>query len=175
MPMKPQLDILPDAQKELWPLLREIPQDFVLYGGTAVALRYGHRVSVDFDFFSSHKDTRIIDTTSNLDFIKKYAINYATPPFLAAESGSQIIYKLKMGNDKEVEITFLRDTEFIKGAVNKPSISEDNNIKIASPLDLMATKIIALISRKSIKDFVDICTLIQNNISLKNGIAAAIA
>ena len=26
---------------------------FVLYGGTAVALRLGHRVSIDFDFFKA--------------------------------------------------------------------------------------------------------------------------
>ena len=50
--MKPRLDILPSAQRSLWPHLRELPDDFVLYGGTAIALRLGHRESVDFDFFS---------------------------------------------------------------------------------------------------------------------------
>ena len=30
-----------------------MPKHFVLYGGTAVALHYGHRSSVDFDFFTS--------------------------------------------------------------------------------------------------------------------------
>ena len=29
------------------------PEGFVLYGGTALALRLGHRQSVDFDFFTS--------------------------------------------------------------------------------------------------------------------------
>lgn len=50
--MKPRLEVLPPAQLTLWPLLRELPDDFVLYGGTAIALRLGHPVSVDFDFFS---------------------------------------------------------------------------------------------------------------------------
>src|SRR6056297_2912797 len=46
-------EILPFAQKRLWPSLGFTRENgFVLYGGTAVALRCGHRISVDFDFFS---------------------------------------------------------------------------------------------------------------------------
>jgi len=50
---EPRFNILPAAQKVLWPELAEIPKHFVLYGGTGLALRLGHRGSVDFDFFSS--------------------------------------------------------------------------------------------------------------------------
>lgn len=50
----PHLDILPREQGVLWPQLRPLAaMGFVLYGGTALALRTGHRVSVDFDFFSN--------------------------------------------------------------------------------------------------------------------------
>ena len=48
----PRLDILPPAQRSLWPHLVQVPGHFVLYGGTAIALCLGHRQSVDFDFFS---------------------------------------------------------------------------------------------------------------------------
>jgi hypothetical protein len=48
----PRLDILPSAQRSLWPHLVQVPCHFVLYGGTAIALCLGHRQSVDFDFFS---------------------------------------------------------------------------------------------------------------------------
>jgi hypothetical protein len=48
----PRLDILPEPQRRLWPELAETPSHFVLYGGTAIALRLGHRQSVDFDFLS---------------------------------------------------------------------------------------------------------------------------
>ena len=51
---EPRLDILPAAQRRLWPELRAVPDGFVLYGGTAVALWLGHRVSVDFDFMAEH-------------------------------------------------------------------------------------------------------------------------
>lgn len=48
----PKTNILPPAQQEIWPLLAPARRlSFVLYGGTAVALHFGHRVSIDFDFF----------------------------------------------------------------------------------------------------------------------------
>jgi hypothetical protein len=44
---EPKLATLPAAQRELWPLLAPAPRlSYVLYGGTAVALHLGHRVSV---------------------------------------------------------------------------------------------------------------------------------
>ena len=49
MSFKPKLESLPEAQRALWPELAQVSRHFVLYGGTAVALHYGHRTSVDFD------------------------------------------------------------------------------------------------------------------------------
>lgn len=50
---QPRLDILPTAQRSLWPNLHPTQRlGFVLYGDTAIALRLGHRESVDFDFFT---------------------------------------------------------------------------------------------------------------------------
>lgn len=49
---QPRLDILPPPQRGLWTELDATPDHFTLYGGTALALRLGHRQSVDFDFFS---------------------------------------------------------------------------------------------------------------------------
>ena len=50
---QPRLDILPESQLRLWPELDVVPSDFVLYGGTGLALQLGHRFSEDFDFFST--------------------------------------------------------------------------------------------------------------------------
>ena len=55
MTFTPTLDVLPEAQRALWPALGDLPDSLVLYGGTAPALRLGHRSSVDFDFFSSER------------------------------------------------------------------------------------------------------------------------
>jgi hypothetical protein len=47
------MTILPQAQQRLWVELRQAKElGLVLYGGTAIALRLGHRASIDFDFFS---------------------------------------------------------------------------------------------------------------------------
>ena len=53
MTFKPNLTILMPPQLQLWPELDATPPPFTLYGGTALALRLGHRASVDFDFFSN--------------------------------------------------------------------------------------------------------------------------
>ena len=49
--LTPRLEILPAPQRRLWDDLKHTPREFVLYGGTAPALRLGHRHSEDFDFF----------------------------------------------------------------------------------------------------------------------------
>jgi hypothetical protein len=49
----PRLEILPESQLRLWPELDTVPSNFILYGGTGLALQLGHRASEDFDFFSS--------------------------------------------------------------------------------------------------------------------------
>jgi nucleotidyltransferase AbiEii toxin of type IV toxin-antitoxin system len=53
MALIPDLTTLPTPQRKLWPELAATPATFTLYGGTALALRLGHRASVDFDFFSN--------------------------------------------------------------------------------------------------------------------------
>src|ERR1700739_5100499 len=51
--LTPKLEILPHPQRRLWDELRQTPEEFVLYRGTALALRWAHRQSEDFDFFSN--------------------------------------------------------------------------------------------------------------------------
>lgn len=46
----PNWSVLPEAQRALVPALSALPEGFVLYGETAIALRLGHRESVNFDF-----------------------------------------------------------------------------------------------------------------------------
>jgi hypothetical protein len=63
MTFRPRLDALPAPQRALWPELAEVPRRYVLYGGTALALRLAHRPSVDFDFFAhDHLDHHELET-----------------------------------------------------------------------------------------------------------------
>jgi hypothetical protein len=43
----PRTDTLPEAQRRLWAELGATPTGFTLYGGTAIALRLGHRQSLN--------------------------------------------------------------------------------------------------------------------------------
>jgi hypothetical protein len=74
MPFLPDLDRLPEAQRALWPELAATPESFTLYGGTALALRLGHRASVDFDFFSnvSFDPERLAEQTA---YLSSYALS----------------------------------------------------------------------------------------------------
>ncbi|MDZ4790805.1 MAG: nucleotidyl transferase AbiEii/AbiGii toxin family protein [Hyphomicrobiales bacterium] len=74
----PRTDILPVAQKNLWAELVNLPSDFILYGGTALALQLGHRISEDFDFFVG----REIDTVKvyrSLPFLRNTTIIQQEP------------------------------------------------------------------------------------------------
>lgn len=55
-------EALTSKGRELFPLLSAF-SDFYLAGGTALALQIGHRVSVDFDFFSEKPIPRILLAT----------------------------------------------------------------------------------------------------------------
>ena len=50
---QPRLSVLPAQQRRLWDEFVGVPREFVLYGGTALALHLGHRDSIDFDFFGN--------------------------------------------------------------------------------------------------------------------------
>lgn len=49
------VQILDQKRLELLPKFQFLKGDFYLAGGTALALQIGHRVSIDFDFFT-HND-----------------------------------------------------------------------------------------------------------------------
>src|ERR1700674_4608849 len=74
----PRLDILPLPQRRLWDELAGVPPQFVLYGGTAIALHLGHRQSLDFDLFGN----RLFDPTklaSEVPFMANAQITQRAP------------------------------------------------------------------------------------------------
>lgn len=153
-------NILPSAQQLLWKELKATPQHFVLYGGTALALRFGHRISVDFDFFS------------NESFDPERL--YAAVPYLKGSSVQQMAPNtLTCSVDREspVQVSFFGGLPL--GRVTDPDLSQDNNLCIASPLDIGASKVRVVIARPSWKDYVDIDALLQNGTPLISMLSAA--
>ncbi len=162
---KPRLDILPPAQLRLWPELRAAAGfGFVLYGGTAIALRLGHRVSVDFDFFS--------DQPLDRDALK------AAFPFLAQATVLQdqpntFTVSVPYGDaeHEHVKVSFFGTIGF--GRVGTPELTDDGVLQVACLDDLMATKVKVILQRAEAKDYRDIAAMVSAGVSLSGGLAAA--
>lgn len=161
--MRPRLEALPPAQRRLWPQFAPTRSlGFVLYGGTAIALRLGHRASVDFDWFSARR-------------LDKDAIRRALPfaekaTVLQDEKDTLTLSASLEGEVQAVRVAFFGSLDF--GRVGEPSATEDGAM-IASLDDLMATKLKVLLQRVESKDYVDIAAMLEAGVSLSKGLAAA--
>ncbi|MFN3409748.1 MAG: nucleotidyl transferase AbiEii/AbiGii toxin family protein [Limisphaerales bacterium] len=162
MAFQPQLQVLPAAQRALWPELARVPRHFVLYGGTAVALHYGHRTSVDFDFFT----TQPVDPD---ELMRSLPVLRGGKPVQISPNTLDI----EVNRGGAVKLSFLGGLPYRR--VRDPLVAPDNGVQIASPLDLLATKLRAIWTRSQAKDFLDIDELLRRGISLRDGLGAAYA
>jgi len=145
--LKPILSILPEPQLKLWEELSETPNDFILYGGTAIALRLGHRTSIDFDFFSPLPfDPEQL--YRKISYLKNSRIVQQTKNTLTCS----------IDRDGEILVFFFGDLSI--GQVKCPSISEKNHLHIASLEDLSGTKAAVIQKRVELKDYLDIDALL---------------
>jgi hypothetical protein len=163
MNFAPKLGTLPAPQRAFWPELKQVPRHFVLYGGTAIALRLGHRQSVDFDFFSSApvNPERLLDT---LPLLRGCQVRQAAENTLTA---------LVKRTEGEVFLTFIGGLPWHR--VNDPDTSDDGVTRVASLLDLAATKMRSVWARNEAKDFLDVHALLKSGVSLDDALGAATA
>lgn len=161
----PRLDVLPQAQRIIWPHLQPAAAlGFALYGGTAIALRLGHRSSVDFDFFSAAPLNRSA-LFSTMPFLKAAQVlqdNPDTLTFLVAPDA---------GANDTVKVSFFGSITF--GRVGMPQWTSDRTIQVASSEDLLGTKLKVLLQRVESKDYIDTAALIESGTSLAVGLGVA--
>ncbi len=125
------------------PRLNEL--GFYLAGGTALALRLGHRISVDLDFFKSAQFSppELIDELETL-----------------TGSPSKIIHQSKGSiaiTHQNSKLEFLRyDTQLLE------PVEQIDGISLSSLPDNVAMKLSALVGRGSKKDFVDVAALLES-------------
>lgn len=156
---EPKLSVLPPAQREVWPDLATVPGHFVLYGGTALALRLGHRASVDFDFFSSDPlDHRVL---SGLPLLRGAEV--------LQEESSALTVSVRRGGP--VKLSFFGSIDF--GRVGTPQRTADGTLLAASLLDLAATKAKVLLQRVEAKDYLDLTALLRAGVGLASILGAA--
>ncbi|MDX2087826.1 MAG: nucleotidyl transferase AbiEii/AbiGii toxin family protein [Kofleriaceae bacterium] len=161
MTLRPHLDKLPPAQRALWAELATVPPAFVLYGGTALALRLGHRESADFDFFSDEP----------LD----HAALEAAVPFLAAATTLQQAPNtrtvLVRRSDREIKLSWFGGLGF--GRVGAPELTDDGVLRVASLLDLAGTTLKALLQRVEAKDYLDVDAVLGAGVPIQDILGAA--
>ena len=162
MPAEFQLDILPPGQRRLWEERLEIPDGFVLYGGTAIALRLGHRQSVDFDFFTSAPFDPA-ELRSRLEFASGATALQSAPNTLT----------LVVNSDGPVKVSFFGG--LTHGQLAQPSGAPPRNVPVASLRDLLATKLKVILQRAEAKDYLDIAALLEHGASLAEGLGGAAA
>jgi hypothetical protein len=159
--LSPHVEILPSAQRRLWGELSAVPDEFTLYGGTALALHLGHRNSIDFDLFG-RLDMDLEALERNIPFL----------------SGAQIIQREKntltaiVDRGDPVKVSFFGVPKLPRLA--PALIVKDNGLKVASLLDLAGTKASVLQLRAEAKDYVDMDALIhRGGVDLSTALAAA--
>jgi Nucleotidyl transferase AbiEii toxin, Type IV TA system len=155
----PRLDILPPPQRALWPELDATPDHFTLYGGTALALRIGHRQSVDFDFFSR----TAFDPVALAREI----------PYLAGAETVQLESRTltcRVDRGGPVLVSFFGDLNLGEAAPRENATG--SKLHVASLLDIAGTKALTVQQRAQPRDYLDIDALIRHGIELPRILAA---
>lgn len=157
----PHLEALTPAARRVFKLLPGIPiwKDYYLAGGTALALQLGHRISVDFDFFSE-KDTLKVASRNHLarSFSKKGKIE-----ILEEKNGT---LKFSFHN---VQLSFFH----YEVPLLKSPVRVEEHLRLASLFDIGLMKLGAVIGRGSKKDFLDLYVLSKSGFALEKLLSLA--
>lgn len=114
-----------------------------LVGGTALALQYGHRMSIDLDFFGNIEE----------DSIAIREILHNIGPISVFKETSNI--KIYTVNGIKVDFVNYK-YPWIDAVIEK------DGLRLASPKDIAAMKINAIEGRGTKKDFIDMYFLLQH-------------
>lgn len=147
-PIQPRLETLPSAQRAIWPELHQIPSYFILYGGTAIALRLGHRQSIDFDFFA-FRDIEPDQLLADLPVLRNARTIQKERNTLSVLVDRQAPVKISFFGLPRIR------------AIRAPDKALDNSIRIASLLDLAGTKASVVQVRAEAKDYIDLDAILQ--------------
>lgn len=150
MEARPDRQSFMDApMRALWHRMTPLPGNLRLYGGTALALYLDHRTSTDFDFATP---SPVVD----LEFVG------ALPWMRGAElrGGGGMVDGLVQGAEREIVVTFMECGSLIPIPVREPVISS-RGIAVAHPVDLVAAKLEACLSRGAGRDYIDLAAALE--------------
>jgi hypothetical protein len=159
----PKLAILPPALRQLWPELASLPDHLVLYGGTAIALRLGHRTSVDFDFFTDvDLDGDEKDRLLKIAWLKDADV-------LQNDEGTLTV-SVETGAGA-VKLSFFGGLKC--GRIGEPDRTDDAVVCVASLKDLLAHKLKVVHDRAAGRDYQDIAAILTSGQDLARAVAGA--
>jgi len=139
-------DCLPSDTRELLKKLAGIVRshEFILAGGTGLALQLGHRISVDLDFFTA----KPFSTERAFSELKGSGLG---PEVLAESEGSlTVIMEGAKVSMFHYPYPFVEDRKEVYG------------IPVAGLIDIASTKVVAINRRGAKRDFVDLYFVLQD-------------
>ncbi len=128
--------------------LMAIPElkNFCLVGGTNLSLKYGHRISVDIDLFS----TENFENAFIIDVLEKYFDN------ISYRSDDNPVGVFCFINGVKVDLV----KHYYFGLID--STTETDGIRMFGDKDIIAMKVFAILKRAQKKDFWDIAELLKH-------------
>jgi len=162
----PQMRILPPSQQTIWASLAFASKSgFVLYGGTAIALRLGHRQSIDFDFFSDQPLDRA-GLYKSLPILEDATVIQDTPDSFGVLVPVNVSAALQY-----VKLSFFGNIAI--GRIGEPEVTADGVMVVASLADMMAHKLKIIMQRIEAKDYRDIAVMLKHGMLLDEALAGA--
>jgi predicted nucleotidyltransferase component of viral defense system len=120
--------------------------NFCLVGGTALALKYGHRISIDLDFFANESfNNTALAAVLEKEFAEKLELESKNP---------------KWGIFCFIDNIKVDIVHYLHPAIHPPEIVD--GIRLYSSDDIAAMKINAILGRGKKKDFWDLSELLRH-------------
>jgi hypothetical protein len=147
-------EVLTDRQREGLEVLKAqgLLSRFYLVGGTAAALHLGHRLSLDFDFF----------TEESVDPEELVRTLGGGPELEVRRQAKDTLHTVLAG----VPMTFLH----YPYPLLEPLVDGPAGLRVVQPEDIVPMKLVAISQRGTRKDFIDLYSLCHAGWSLSQGL-----
>lgn len=142
-------DFMDDDMRQLWNRMNQIPDELRLYGGTALALYRNHRASTYFDFAAT-------EPVINFEYLSQFDWLHGA----RLRGGDGMIDATVTGKSRDITVTFMECGCLIPFPKRSP-IMASNGVSVVHPVDLIASKIAACLSREKERDYIDIAEAVR--------------
>lgn len=139
-------EILDKKRLKILPFFKKFKKDFYLAGGTGLALQFGHRDSIDFDFFTQND----FNTSKLFLDLKKIFKGHSLKKIQDERNTLSILI------DEEIRCSF-----FTYPYALLKRLAHEEYLEIASIEDIACMKLSAITGRACNKDYVDIFFILK--------------